>query len=139
LFGLLQYFKHAEITSLLHFNLVDFGRSLFDFSPGNGLSPYELSLFFTIFVLLQFWNMFNAKAFMSGQSAFAKIGQSSGFLLTAGIILVGQWCIVTFGGEMFSVTHLHWKDWIICIATTSTVLWVGEIGRKMKNLKTSTK
>ena len=129
LFGLVQYFKHADITSLTQFNLVDFGRSFFDFSAGNGLSPYELSLFFTIFVFLQFWNMFNAKAFMTGKSAFASIGQCAGFLMIALAIAVGQWLIVTTGKEMFNVTPLQATDWIIITGSTSIVLWIGEIMR----------
>jgi len=129
LFGLVQYFKHADITSLTQFKLKDFGNSFFDFSAGNGLSPYELSLFFTIFVMLQFWNMFNAKAFMTGKSAFASLGQCSGFLMIALVIIVGQWFIVTVGGEMFNVTALHIKDWVVIIGATSLVLWIGEIWR----------
>jgi Ca2+-transporting ATPase len=132
LFGLLQYFKHADITSLTQFNIAEFGRSFFDFKSGNGLSTYELSLFFTIFVMLQFWNMFNAKAFMSGKSAFASLGQSKVFLLIALVIIVGQWLIVTAGREMFSVTPLYTTDWIIIILGTSPVLWIGEIRRLFK-------
>jgi len=124
-----QYFKHADITSLTQFSVADFGRSFFDFSPGNGLSAYELSLFFTIFVMLQFWNMFNAKAFMSGKSAFTSLSQSKGFLSVALVILVGQWLIVTVGGEMFNVTALKLVDWGIIIGSTSLVLWVREIMR----------
>ena len=129
LFGLLQYFKHADITSLTQFNLADFGNSFFDFSRGNGLSAYELSLFFTIFVLLQFWNMFNAKAFMTAQSAFATLNKSTGFLAVALVILAGQWLIVTVGGEMFSVVPLKLADWGIIVGATSLVLWIGEIRR----------
>ena len=132
LFGFVQYFKHAEINSLTDFSIVDFGRNFFNFSHGNGLSPYELSLFFTIFVMLQFWNMFNAKAFMTGKSAFASIGKCSGFLAIALVILVGQWLIVTIGGEMFNVTPLKLTDWGIIIGLTSLVLWVGEIVRVLK-------
>ncbi len=127
LFGLVQYFKHADITSLTQFSLADFGRSFFDFSPGNGLSNYELSLFFTIFVMLQFWNMFNAKAFMAGKSAFASIALCKGFLLIALVILLGQWLIVTIGGEMFNVTALQPVDWLIIIGVTSFVLWIREL------------
>ena len=134
LFGILQYFKHFDITSLTQFNLHDFGSSFFNYSSGAGLSSYELSLFFTIFVLLQFWNMFNAKAFMSGKSAFASISKSGGFLLIAVIIILGQWAIVTLGGDMFNVTPLHWKDWVICITATSIVLWTGEIIRIINNV-----
>jgi Ca2+-transporting ATPase len=129
LFGLVQYFKHADITTLANFNIPDFGRSFFKFHAGNGLSPYELSLFFTIFVMLQFWNMFNAKAFMTGQSAFASIEKCSGFLAIAAVILVGQWLIVTVGGEMFNVVPLKVYDWVVIIVITSIVMWVGEIGR----------
>ncbi len=133
LLGLLQYFKHADITALSQFNFVDFGRSFFDFSKGNGLSPYELSLFFTIFVLLQFWNMFNAKAFMTGKSALSTLGKSKGFLAVAVVILVGQWLIVTIGGEMFNVVPLKLADWGIVIVVTSFVLWVGEVRRFVVN------
>jgi len=134
LFGLLQYFKHADITSLLQLNLADFANSFFDFSKGNGLSPYELSLFFTIFVMLQFWNMFNAKAFMTGKSAFSSLSKSAGFIGVAFIVLVGQWIIVTFGGGMFNVVPLKLEDWGIIIGATSLVLWAGEIG-KLTNFK----
>ncbi|MDR1380189.1 MAG: calcium-translocating P-type ATPase, PMCA-type [Tannerella sp.] len=129
LFGLVQYFKHADITSLKDFSPTDFGKNFFNFGAGNELSPYELSLFFTIFVMLQFWNMFNAKAFMTGKSSFAFINQCRGFLFIAIVILVGQWLIVSVGGEMFNVVPLRLSDWAIIIGTTSIVLWVGEIGR----------
>ncbi|MCL1932420.1 MAG: calcium-translocating P-type ATPase, PMCA-type [Candidatus Azobacteroides sp.] len=132
LFGLVQYFKHADITSLTQFSLIDFGRSFFDFSAGNGLSTYELSLFFTVFVMLQFWNMFNAKAFMTGKSTFASLGQCTGFLMIALVTIVGQWLIVTIGREMFNVTPLHLTDWAIIIGSTSIVLWIGEIRRLFK-------
>ncbi len=132
LFGLIQYFKQVDITSLTQFNVIDFGRSFFDFSAGNGLSAEELSLFFTIFVTLQFWNMFNAKAFMSGNSALANLKENIGLVAVAFIILVGQWLIVTFGGKMFNVVPLQLVDWGIIIGSTSLVLWVGEIGRMLK-------
>ena len=132
LFGLLQYFKHADITTLKDFNFIEFGKSFFDFESGNGLSTYELSLFFTIFVMLQFWNMFNAKAFMTGKSTFASINRCGGFLLIALVIFIGQWLIVTVGGGMFSVEPLKLVDWGIIIGATSPVLWVGEIIRLVK-------
>jgi Ca2+-transporting ATPase len=133
LFGLIQYFKHADITSLCQFNLADFGRSFFNFHAGNGLSAYELSLFFTIFVMLQFWNMFNAKAFMTGKSAFRSLSQSKGFLSIAFVIIAGQILIVTVGGEMFNVVPLKLTDWGIIIGSTSIVLWIGEIMRLIRS------
>ena len=80
--------------------------------------------------MLQFWNMFNAKAFMTGKSAFANLKACRGFILTAVIIFFGQILIVELGGKMFSVCHLRLTDWFWIIASTSLVLWVGEIFRK---------
>jgi Ca2+-transporting ATPase len=137
LFGLLQYFKHADITALSDFSVKDFFVNFFNFKGGNGLSSYELSLFFTIFVMLQFWNMFNAKAFMSGKSAFAILSKSSGFLSVALVILAGQCLIVTVGGEMFNVVPLKLADWGIIIGITSLVLWIGEIKRMVLRAKMS--
>ena len=138
LFGLIQYFRHVDITSLSQFNITDFLNNFFNFTRAEGgLSSYELSLFFTIFVLLQFWNMFNAKAFMTGKSSFTSLSHSGGFLLIAVAILAGQWLIVTFGREMFNVVPLKWEDWGIIIGTTSVVLWIGEILRLIKKDKIS--
>jgi len=103
------------------------------------LTSYELSLFFTIFVLLQFWNMFNAKSFMTGKSAFSSLANSKEFLIIALAIIVGQWVIVSFGGEMFSVTSLRLVDWIIIFGSTSVVLWMGEIHRLVSRKGTSKK
>ncbi|MBR5456274.1 MAG: calcium-translocating P-type ATPase, PMCA-type [Bacteroidaceae bacterium] len=95
----------------------------------DGLTPYEQSEFFTFFVMLQFWNMFNAKAYMTGASAFKGLGDNPAFLLVCALILVGQFLIVTFGGEMFNVVPLTARSWGIIIASTSIVLWVGELCR----------
>lgn len=91
--------------------------------------PYALSFFFTVFVLLQFWNMFNAKAFMTGKSAFANLNQSKGFIVVAFIILIGQVIIVEFGGDVFRTVPLQLRDWLIIIGATSFVLWIGELAR----------
>ena len=103
------------------------------------LSPekheYFLSWFFSFFVMLQFWNMFNAKAFMEGRSAFANLKECKSFLFVALLIIIGQYLIVTFGGEMFNVTPLTWKDWGIIIGSTSLVLWIGEIARLIDRLR----
>lgn len=96
------------------------------------ISPYELSVFFTTFVLLQFWNMFNAKAFLSRGSAFKKLKSSTGFLIVMFIIPIGQYLIVEFGGEVFRTVPLTWKDWGIIIGSTSSVLWIGELLRLLK-------
>ncbi len=122
LLGLLYYFEHTDITSLTQIGRATFGA-------GRGLTPYELSLFFTIFVFLQFWNMFNARAYATGRSALHLEG-CSGFGLTALIIVIGQILIVTVGGEFFSVVPLRLTDWLIIVAGTSVVLWAGELLRQ---------
>ena len=95
--------------------------------PTGEISRYNLSLFFTIFVMLQFWNLFNAKAFDSGKSALSNLRESKLFLITAVIILIGQYLIVTFGGDVFRTTPLSLKDWGICIGATSFVFWIKEL------------
>jgi Ca2+-transporting ATPase len=103
------------------------------------LSSYELSVFFTTFVMLQFWNMFNAKAFGDTKSAFSDMKSSKTFLLVALFILIGQYLIVTFGGEMFSVVRLAWRDWGIIVGGTSIVLWIGETIRLIRRMKSKRK
>lgn len=107
---------------------------LYYFHAQTGLTPHDLSWFFSFFVMLQFWNMFNAKAFMEGRSAFANLKESKSFLFVALLIIIGQYLIVTFGGEMFSVVPLSLKDWGIIIGSSSLVLWVGEIARGISRL-----
>lgn len=124
LLGLLYCFEHTEITTLADIGSVAMGEY-------DGLSSYELSLFFTIFVMLQFWNMFNARAFETGKSAFHFKG-CGGFGLIAMIILIGQILIVTFGGGFFKVEPLKLVDWAIIIGGTSIVLWIGELLRLFK-------
>lgn len=107
---------------------------LYYFHAQTGLTPHDLSWFFSFFVMLQFWNMFNAKAFMEGRSAFANLKESKSFLFVALLIIIGQYLIVTFGGEMFNVVPLSLKDWGIIIGSTSLVLWIGEIARGIGRL-----
>ena len=97
------------------------------------ISRYELSVFFTTFVMLQFWNMFNAKAFLSHGSAFKNMKESTGFLIIMFIIPLGQYLIVQFGGEVFRTVPLSLKDWGVIIGLTSLVLWVGELLRSIKS------
>ena len=138
LFGFVQYFKHCDITSLSQFSFVDFFFNFFNFSHVNaGLSPYELSLFFTIFVFMQFWNIFNAKAFRAKGSAFHDFfskAMPKGFVITLLIIFVGQVLIVTFGGEMFNVVPLQVGDWLRIVLCSSLILWVGEVERLVKKV-----
>lgn len=126
LLGLLYIFEHYSVNSM---------TEIFSFIPqpaadgGNPtLTPYELSMFFTIFVFLQFWNMFNARAFETGRSAL-HFKDCNGFVLIALFIFVGQIVIVEIGGQFFNVTPLRFTDWAIIIGSTSFVLWIGELVR----------
>ena len=93
------------------------------------ISVYELSLFFTTFVMLQFWNMFNARTLGGINSAFYKLRENRSFIFIAALILVLQVVIVQFGGEFFRTVPLSLKDWAIIFASTSLVLWNEEITR----------
>ena len=94
-----------------------------------GIDIHELTIFFTVFVMLQLWNLFNAKSFGSNHSAFHRIYADRGMLLVLLLILVGQWLIVSFGGKMFRTVPLTWQEWGMIIAVTSLVLWIGELWR----------
>ncbi len=130
LLGLLYIFEHYSVASM---------TELFSFLPQGvvdaahpSLTPRELSMFFTIFVFLQFWNMFNARAFATGKSAFHFKG-CSGFMYIALIIMLGQILIVSVGGQFFNVTPLSFTDWGLIVGGTSVVLWIGEIIRLVKH------
>lgn len=128
---ILYYFDTHIVTSLSDLLAAPKGLNLLSDGSEVQLSPYELSLFFTIFVFLQFWNMFNARAFESGRSAF-HFKDCGGFVMIALIILIGQIVIVTIGGQFFNVVPLKFSDWLIIIGGTSLVLWVGEFFRLFK-------
>lgn len=117
---------------LFAFSDADFLDDAFAHIAGPERVAYSLSFFFTVFVMLQFWNMFNAKAFQTGKSAFHNMSQSSGFIIVAIIILIGQVLIVEFGGDVFRTVPLQFRDWLVIIGGTSLVLWVGELLRLIK-------
>ena len=87
------------------------------------------TLFFTIFVMLQFWNLFNAKSFNSPHGPLSGFRNCEWFLSTILIILFGQWVIVTFGGEMFRTTPLVLSDWTWAVGTSALVLAFGFLTR----------
>ena len=104
-----------------------------DASTPEGLD--NLTIFFTVFVMLQFWNMFNAKTFGTNESAFKNLSKSEGFLTVGLAIVVGQILVVNFGGSVFRTVPLSWTEWIWITVSTSLVLWVGEIFRAIKRRK----
>ena len=99
-----------------------------------GVDVRELTWFFTSFVMMQMWNLFNAKCLGTNHSAFHRLWADKGLLLVVVIILVGQWIIVTLGGEMMRTVPLSAKEWVLIIAATSMVLWIGELWRGVKRL-----
>ena len=99
-----------------------------------GMDVHNLTIFFTVFVMLQFWNLFNASVFGTNHSIFKDAGHALGMLSVALIILVGQFIIVTFGGKVFRTEALPLMDWVYIIAGTSIVLWIGEIWRGIKRM-----
>lgn len=123
---MLEYSKTEEMLDLLQFH----------FTAHRELTAYELSLFFTLFVMLQFWNMFNARSFATGRSAF-HLKNCRSFLFILFMILIGQILIVELGGKMFSVTPLKIIDWVIIIVSSAGVLVLGELFRLISGNKTS--
>ncbi len=130
LLAILLFFQHADVTSLTNIN--------FSWGAYNGLTPYELGLFFTFFVMLQFWNLFNAKAFMTNESAFKGLSwkDTKWFILIAIIIFIGQVVMTEAPGvqEMFNVAEGGIKvlDWFVIVVATSFVLWTGELLRLIR-------
>lgn len=121
LLTLLYMLEHAPIQSMIDF-------LTWQNTGHHELTNHELSIFFTLFVMIQFWNMFNARAFATGRSAFHLKG-CKGFGVIALLIFVGQIIIVQCGGRMFNVSPLSLSDWLIIVTSTSVVLWIGELFR----------
>ena len=101
------------------------------------LSPRELSIFFSVFVMLQFWNLFNARCLGSARSAFSGLMENKTFLLIAAVIFIGQVLVVQFGGKVFRAIPLTFSDWVWITLATSIVLWAGETFRFFKRRKTA--
>lgn len=130
LLALLYHLEHADVTAI---------RDLVTTRPGatDGLTPYELTLFFTTFVMLQFFNLFNARAFATGRSALHFKG-CRGLLSIAGVILLGQIALIEIPGlqRFFNTVEggLSLEDWLLIIGITSLVLWIPELGHQLRRL-----
>ena len=116
------------------FLIVLMGLMAYMNNSATGMDVHNLTIFFTVFVMLQFWNLFNASVFGTNHSIFKDAGHALGMLSVALIILVGQILIVTFGGKVFRTEALPLTEWIYIIASTSIVLWIGEIWRAVKRI-----
>ena len=124
--------QHHILGIGITFTVLLLGMMYYFTNEQGDILRYDLSVFFTTFVMLQFWNMFNAKAFLSGGSAFKNLKGSAGFLIVMLIIPIGQFLIVEFGGDVFRTVPLTLRDWGIIIGATSLVLWIGELMRLLK-------
>ena len=111
---------------------------LYFYHDQEGMTPHDLSFFFTAFVLLQFWNLFNARCVGTTRSAFNGLTKNPWFMGIAGVIITLQFLIVQFGGKIFRTVPLSFKDWMILILCSSCVLWIGETGRFISRLKKET-
>ena len=116
------------------FLIVLMGLMAYMNNSATGMDVHNLTIFFTVFVMLQFWNLFNASVFGTNHSIFKDAGHALGMLSVALIILVGQFIIVTFGGKVFRTEALPLMDWVYIIGGTSIVLWIGEIWRGIKRM-----
>ena len=103
---------------------------------GSAITIYELSAFFTVFVMLQFWNLFNAKGFEAGCAASHGIAHSRTFLTVLALIALGQWLIVELGGEVFRTVPLSWQEWAWIVGFTSLIALGGEAIRALRRRQT---
>lgn len=141
-----QMLSHGEYTTVVDL-LKDFDFAhVTDFSQATHVrSPHELGIFFTFFVLLQFWNIFNARYYRTDRSLIQDVGEmichptsiskyySTGFISIIFVILIGQILITNVFGEMFGVEALSFNDWTWLIAVTCPVLVIGDLYRFIRN------
>lgn len=125
--------KHILGVGLAFLVLLMGALAYFNNLPG-GMNVHHLTMFFTLFVMFQFWNLFNASVFGTNHSVFKDANHAKGMLSVAAIILVGQIIIVTFGGKVFRTEPLSVAEWLYIVGGTSIVLWMGEASRAVKRL-----
>ncbi len=132
------------ITKAMRYNIIGVGMvflvllmGMISYYMGDDgmMTVHNLTIFFTTFVMLQFWNLFNARVFGTNDSVFKGFSKSYGLEIVLLLILVGQILIVQFGGKVFRTEPLNWQSWFLIIGLTSIVLWVGEFIRLIKRLK----
>lgn len=125
---MLYYFDHTDLQSLTQIGTTAWHNA-------TEMNPHEVSIFFTTFVLLQFWNMFNVRAFATGKSIFS-LTYGKGFVTIMALILFGQVAIIQLGGPFMGVVPLSLADWLIITISTSTVALIGEAMRRLQNSPT---
>lgn len=101
-------------------------------ATAGGMNEVQLTLFFSVFVFLQFWNMFNAKGFETKHSVFTCVRGCREFFLILLAIGIGQVLIVEVGGEVFRTVPLAWRQWAWVIGGTSLIAVGGELVRAVR-------
>lgn len=120
--------KRILLFSVLFF-IIAFAGLVYCEHHGDGVDVHELTLFFTVFVMLQVWNLFNARDLGTNRSLLTDLCREKSFLLVFLLTLSGQWAIVEFGGKMFRTDGMSLVEWLVVIGTTSVVMWMGELAR----------
>ena len=115
----LYIFQHTEITQMTDMLHCKLGEA-------NGLSPYEQTLLFSIFVWTHLWYMFNTRSFETGKSFF-QLKMSKEFFAIVAIIFIGQIVIVEVLYDFFNCTPMKLIDWVIIVVLSSLVLWAREL------------
>ncbi|MDR3204733.1 MAG: calcium-translocating P-type ATPase, PMCA-type [Deltaproteobacteria bacterium] len=122
-------FRVGSIFLVLFLILVLGFKNIFPMEAETAVGRHNLSIFFTVFVFIQFWNLFNARMLGRVVSAFSGLKESKMFLLIMGVVFIGQILMTQFGGDVFRTAPLSLKEWSLIIVLTSPVLWVGELFR----------
>lgn len=99
---------------------------------GAEFSVQQLTVFFSAFVFMQFWNMFNAKGFETHRCVFASWKGCREFLLILLVIGIGQVLIVSFGGQIFRTVPLSLREWVFIVGLTSLFALGGEAVRSLR-------
>ena len=101
-------------------------------ATAGGMNEVQLTLFFSVFVFLQFWNMFNAKGFETKHSVFTCVRGCREFFLILLAIGIGQVLILEVGGAVFRTVPLAWRQWAWVIGGTSLIAVGGELVRAVR-------
>lgn len=102
-----------------------------DIAQGSIKFGLDLTELFAIFMMINWWNLFNIRVFGKNRSIFYNLKGSSKFLLGSLVIFIGTILIVQFGGEIFNTRPLDFKEWCIIVASTSPIVIIREIWHRI--------
>jgi Ca2+-transporting ATPase len=96
---------------------------------GKGNLSYAQTKAFTTLVFFQLFTVFNARS--DERSAFAGMfsnGWLWGAVLLAVLLQIAV-VYIPFLQKAFSTVSLSWRDWLVCVAVASSVLWLRELSK----------